>query len=160
VDPSKRPTATVVVPEITRRLSGIPGLSVYLQNPPAIRVGGRSSKALYQYTLQSSDINALYAAAAKMVAALHMLKTVTDVTTDLPQHQTPTVLVRSTQRASSLGITPLSLENSLAEAYNEQQASTIYTPTNEYMGGAEVEPNAQKDVSDLENLYIRTSSGH
>jgi len=40
VDPSKRPTATVVVPEITRRLSGIPGLSVYLQNPPAIRVGG------------------------------------------------------------------------------------------------------------------------
>jgi HAE1 family hydrophobic/amphiphilic exporter-1 len=159
VDPTKRPAATVIVPEITKRLSGIPGLTVYLQNPPAIRVGGRSSKALYQYTLQSSDINELYAGAAKMVAALHQLKTVTDVTTDL-LNTNPTVLVQiDRQRAATLGITPLSLENSLAEAYNEQQASTIYTPTNEYWVVLEVLPSAQKDMSDLENLYIRTSSG-
>ncbi len=86
-DPAKRPSASVVVPEITRRLSGIPGLAVYLQNPPAIRIGGRTSKALYQYTLRGSDINELYASAASWSAALQKLKTVTDVP---PTCSTPT----------------------------------------------------------------------
>jgi HAE1 family hydrophobic/amphiphilic exporter-1 len=159
VDPSKRPAADVCVAEITKRLSGIPGLAVYLQNPPSIRIGGRSSKALYQYTLQGSDINDLYSAAATLVAELRKMKTVTDVTTDL-LNTNPTVLVQiDRQRAGSLGITPQSMENTLAEAYNEQQASTIYTATNEYWVVMEVLPNAQKDMSDLENLYIRTSSG-
>jgi HAE1 family hydrophobic/amphiphilic exporter-1 len=159
VDPSKRPPADVCVAEITKRLSGIPGLAVYLQNPPSIRVGGRSSKALYQYTLQGSDINDLYGAAAKMVAVLQKLKTVTDVTTDL-LNTNPTVLVEiDRQRASSLGITPLTLENTLAEAYNEQQASTIYTATNEYWVVMEVLPSAQTDESDLENLYVPTRTG-
>jgi hydrophobic/amphiphilic exporter-1 (mainly G- bacteria), HAE1 family len=159
VDPSKRPAADVCVAEITKRLSGIPGLAVYLQNPPSIRIGGRSSKALYQYTLQGSAITDLYGAAAKLVAALRTMKTVTDVTTDL-LNTNPTVLVQiDRQRAASLGITPQAMENTLAEAYNEQQASTIYTATNEYWVVMEVLPNAQKDISDLENLYIRTSSG-
>jgi len=159
VDPTKRPPADACVAEITKRLSGIPGLAVYLQNPPSIRIGGRSSKALYQYTLQSADINELYAAAAKMVTQLHQLKTVTDVTTDL-LNTNPTVLVQiNRQRAASLGITPLVLENTLAEAYNEQQASTIYTATNEYWVVMEVLPSAQRDMSDLENLYVRTTSG-
>ncbi len=92
VDPSKRPAADVCVEEITHRLSGIPGLAVYLQNPPSIRVGGRNSKALYQYTLQSSDINELYANALKLVTVLQKLPTITDVTTDL-LNTNPTVLV-------------------------------------------------------------------
>jgi hydrophobic/amphiphilic exporter-1 (mainly G- bacteria), HAE1 family len=159
VDPTKRPPADVCVQEITRRLSGIPGLAVYLQNPPSIRIGGRSSKALYQYTLQSSDVNALYAAAAQLTNALRRLKTVTDVTTDLLNNN-PTVLVKiERQRAAALGITPRALESALAEAYNEQQVSTIYTATNEYWVVMEALPTAQRDLADLENLYIRSRSG-
>ena len=159
VDPAKRPSADVCVAEITQRLSGIPGLAVYLQNPPSIRIGGRSSKALYQYTLQSSDINELYASALKLVGVLQKLKTITDVTTDL-LNTNPTVLVQiDRQRAATLGITPAVVENTLADAYNEQQVSTIYTPTNEYWVVMEVLPSAQTDMTDLENLYVRTSNG-
>jgi HAE1 family hydrophobic/amphiphilic exporter-1 len=159
VDPSNRPPADVCVEEITNRLSSIPGLAIYLQNPPSIRVGGRNSKALYQYTLQSSDISELYANALKLTTVLQKLPTITDVTTDL-LNTNPTVLVQiDRQRAGSLGITPLMLENTLAEAYNEQQASTIYTATNEYWVVMEVLPSAQEDITDLRNLYIPTISG-
>jgi HAE1 family hydrophobic/amphiphilic exporter-1 len=159
VDPTKRPPANVCVAEITRRLSGIPGLAVYLQNPPSIRIGGRTSKALYQYTLQSSDINELYGGAGKLVSQLRKLKTVTDVTTDLLNNN-PTVIVKiDRERAATLGITPQAMENALAEAYNEQQVSTIYTETNEYWVVLEALPSAQRDVSDLENLYIRSRTG-
>ena len=90
---------------------------------------------------------------------LRKLKTVTDVTTDL-LNTNPTVLVQiDRQRAATLGITPAVLENTLAEAYNEQQASTIYTATNEYWVVMEVLPSAQTDITDLENLYVHTSTG-
>jgi len=159
VDPTKRPPADVCVAEITRRLSGIPGLAVYLQNPPSIRIGGRTSKALYQYTLQSSDIHELYSGAGKLVSQLRKLKTVTDVTTDL-LNSNPTVIVKiDRERAATLGITPQAMEDALAEAYNEQQVSTIYTETNEYWVVLEALPSAQRDVSDLENLYIRSRTG-
>ena len=159
VDPSKRPAADAVVAEITRRLSGIPGLSVFLQNPPSIRIGGRSSKALYQYTLQSSDITELYGATGKFMTALRKLSTITDVTTDL-LNTNPTITVKiDRQRAASLGITPQVMENALAEAYNEQQVSTIYTATNEYWVVLEALPSAQRDISDLANLYIRSRTG-
>jgi HAE1 family hydrophobic/amphiphilic exporter-1 len=155
----QRPSADVCVPQITKRLSGIPGLSVYLQNPPSIRIGGRTSKALYQYTLQSSDIDALYAGTAKLQAAMMKLPQITDVTSDLLNTNPQVTIVIDRERAGSLGITPLQIEKTLSSAYNEQQISTIYTTSNEYWVVMEVIPDAQRNISDLSNLYINTTSG-
>ncbi len=159
VDPTKRPSADVCVAEITRRLSGIPGLAIYLQNPPSIRIGGRTSKALYQFTLQSSDIDELYTNAALLLTHLKKVPLITDVTTDL-LNANPQVTVRiDRQRAASLGVTPSIIETSLAQAYNEQQVSTIYTTSNEYWVVMELLPSTQRDIPSLNDLYVRTSTG-
>jgi HAE1 family hydrophobic/amphiphilic exporter-1 len=155
----QRPSADVVVPEITHRLSVIPGLAVYLQNPPSIRIGGRTSKALYQYTMQSSDIDALYAGTAKLQAALRKIPLITDVTSDLLNTNPQVTIVIDRDRAGSLGITPLQIEKTLSDAYNEQQVSTIYTTSNEYWVVMEVLPAAQRNISDLASLYVNTNSG-
>jgi hydrophobic/amphiphilic exporter-1 (mainly G- bacteria), HAE1 family len=154
-----RPSADSCVAEITRRLGGIAGFRVYLQNPPSIRIGGRTSKALYQYTLQSGDIDQLYASSIKLTAALQKVKLITDVTSDLLNTNPQVAIQIDRTRASSLGITPLSIEQALANGYNEQQISTIYTASNEYYVLMEVAPPAQRDIADLSKMYVHSGAG-
>jgi HAE1 family hydrophobic/amphiphilic exporter-1 len=155
----KRPPADKMVQELTRRLSGIPGLQGFVQNPPSIRIGGRGSKTLYQYTLQGHDVATLYAGAQKMQLAMRGLKQVTDVTSDL-QNKNPVVNVRiQRNRAAMLGVTPLAIERAMASAYSEQQASTIYTATNEYWVVLQIADKDQADINALSKLYITSRTG-
>ncbi|HTS87474.1 MAG TPA: efflux RND transporter permease subunit [Gemmatimonadales bacterium] len=157
--PAQRPPADVVVAELSHRLAGIPGLSVFIQNPPSIRIGGRSSKSLYQFTLQGSDVTTLYESAAQLLERLRKLSLITDVTTDM-LNANPTVTVRIDRaRAASLGVTPAAIEAALANAYNEQQVSTIYTPANEYWVVLGLQPKDQLDENALARLYVPTTGG-
>ena len=158
-DPKVRPSADACVQEITRRVSGIPGFRLYLQNPPSIQIGGRSSKALYQYTLQGPDIEILYSSALKLMTELQKLPLITDVTSDL-LNRNPQVTVRIDRaKAAPLGLTPASIENALAEGYNAQQVSTIYTAVNEYWVVLEMAPRFQSSPLDLNKLYISGTHG-
>ena len=148
-----------MVQQLTRRLNGIPGLQVFVQNPPSIRIGGRGSKTLYQYTIQGLDVQELYAAAQKLATAMRGLPLITDVTSDL-QNKNPIVTVKiQRDRAAMLGVTPLAIMRTLASAFSEQQASTIYTPTNEYWVLLQIRPQDQADISALSKLYITSRTG-
>ena len=155
----ERPSADAMVAELTKLTAGIPGLAVYFQNPPAIRIGGRSAKSQYQFTLQGNDIDTLYAEAGKLMVALEKLPQLSGVTSDL-LNRAPILRVHiDRQRALSLGVTPASIEQALANAYNEQQVSTIYTPTNEYWVVMETVPGAQSDANALGRFYVPGSGG-
>jgi hydrophobic/amphiphilic exporter-1 (mainly G- bacteria), HAE1 family len=154
-----RPSADDMVHELTRLESGIPGLAVYFQNPPAIRIGGRSAKSQYQFTLQGNDIDTLYAEAGKLMGVLEKLPQLSGVTSDL-LNRAPILRVHiDRQRALSLGVTPASIEQALANAYNEQQVSTIYTPSNEYWVVMETVPNAQTGANALNGFFVPGSGG-
>jgi HAE1 family hydrophobic/amphiphilic exporter-1 len=143
-----------MVAELTRRMSGIPGLSVFFTNPPVIRIGGRSTKTLYQFTLRGSDIAILYSEATKLLNVLTAEPMLTGVTSDL-LNRSPILNVKIDRaRALALGVSPSAIENALANAYNQQQVSTIYTATNEYWVVMETVPSAQLDASALEKFYV------
>jgi HAE1 family hydrophobic/amphiphilic exporter-1 len=155
----QRPPADKLVPILMRKLGGIPGLQVFIQNPPSIRIGGRGSKTLYQFTLKGSDITSLYAEANKLLTALRQDSLLTGVTSDL-LNVNPVVKIRiNRQRAASLGVTPAGIENALANAYNQQQVSTIYTPSNEYWVVMETVPRAQLDANVLYQFYVPGAGG-
>ncbi len=155
----QRPPADVMVNELTRRLSGIPGLAVYFQNPPAIRFGGRSAKAQYQFTLEGNNIDTLYAEAGKLMARMQQMPLLTSVTSDL-LNRAPILQVHiDRNRALALGVTPASVEQALADAFNQQQVSTIYTPTNEYWVVMEAVPEAQVDANALKRFYVSAPGG-
>ncbi|MES2180098.1 MAG: efflux RND transporter permease subunit [Gemmatimonadota bacterium] len=155
----QRPSADQMVASLTRRLSSIPGINGFVQNPPAIRIGGRGSKTLYQFTLQGSDVASLYAGAQKLQQAMRNLPLVTDVTSDV-QNRNPLITVHILRdRAAMLGVTPLSIQRTLAASYSEQQASSIYTPTNDYWVVLQLDPKGQTDISSLEKVYITSSRG-
>jgi HAE1 family hydrophobic/amphiphilic exporter-1 len=155
----RRLDADGVARELTRKLAVVPGLRVFIQNPPSINVGGRRSKSEYQFTLQGSDIDELYTGAQRMEARMHELPGLTDVTSDL-QIKNPQVQVSiNRDRAASLGIDMTQIEEALYNAYGSRQISTILTPNNQYFVIMELLPQYQKDLSALNLLHISGRSG-
>ncbi len=149
-----RPSADDMVHELTRKMSGIPGLQVFVTNPPAIRIGGRGSKSSYQYTLRGPDITSLYSEATKLMTTLQDDPLLNSVTSDLLNRSPILTIHIDRQRALSLGVSPSAIENALADAYNQQQVSTIFTPTNEYWVVMETVPSAQLDATALEHFFV------
>jgi len=155
----QRLPADQVIRELTPKLMSVPGIKTYLSLPQSIRIGGRPTKTLYQFTLQSADIDALYDNAAKLEGVLRGLPKLQDVTSDL-QIKNPQVSVRiDRDRATSLGVTVQQIEQALYDAYGSRQVSTIYTPNNQYWVILELVPEYQRDPSALQLLYLRSQKG-
>ncbi len=155
----KRLDADAIVNELRPKLTSVPGMNVFMQVPPAIQIGSRNAKSLYQFTMQSPDIKTLYPAAEAMETKMRNISQIQDVTSDL-QISNPQVNVQiDRDRAASLGITPNQIETTLYDAYGERQVSTIYTPNNEYWVVMEVLPQYQRDANSLGTLYVKSSTG-
>ena len=155
----KRLSADEIVNELRPKLSGVPGMNVFMQVPPAIQIGARNSKSQYQFTLQSPDIATLDSAAKRMEARMRGIQEIQDVTSDL-QIANPQVNVAiDRDRAASLGVTAQQIESALYDAYGSRQVSTIYTPNNQYMVVMELQPQFQRDINALRMLYVRSQKG-
>jgi HAE1 family hydrophobic/amphiphilic exporter-1 len=156
---SQRRSVDEVIRRLQPRLASVPGIRVFLQNPPVIRVGGRVAKSLYQFTLQSTDVAALYPAAQQLEAKLRALPELEDVTSDLQIRNPQVNLQIDRDRASALGVTSQQIEDALYDAYGSRQVSTIYTPDNQYWVILELLPERQRDMSALQQLHIRGAGG-
>ena len=155
----KRLSADEIVNELRPKLAGIPGMNVFMQVPPAIQIGARSAKSLYQFTMQSPDIGLLDSSATVMESKMRELPELRDVTSDL-QIANPQVNVAiDRERAASLGVTAQQIEGALYDAYGSRQVSTIYTPNNQYMVVMELKPEFQRDINALKMLYVRSQKG-
>ncbi|HET8575709.1 MAG TPA: efflux RND transporter permease subunit [Methylomirabilota bacterium] len=156
---SERPSAEEIVQDLRGKLNGVPGINVYPQILPTIRIGGQLTKGLFQYTLQDADTQVLYRWAPVLYEKIRSLPGFLDVNSDL-QITSPQVLVEiDRDKASAMGVTADQIESALNNAYGAPQVSTIYTPTNQYWVMMELLPEYQRDPAALSMLYIRASSG-
>jgi HAE1 family hydrophobic/amphiphilic exporter-1 len=154
---SERPHVDQIAQELRPVVGGIPGINVYLQNPPLIRIGGQLTKSQYQYTVQSPDTQELYATAPKLESALKQSKLLQDVTSDLLMKNPQVNVEIDRDKASVLGVSATQVEDALYTAYSSRQISTIYAPNNAYRVVMEVLPEYQRDPSALPLLYIRSN---
>jgi len=155
----ERPSADEMVRMLSRETADIPGISVYWQNTPIVQLGGRTAKALYQYTLQGADLEVLYPAAQAMEAKLRTLPALTDISTDLLIRNPQATIAIDRDHASRLGVSAEQIEQALYNAYGSRQISTIYTPNNQYWVIMELLPEFQTDLSALDLLYVRSRAG-
>jgi HAE1 family hydrophobic/amphiphilic exporter-1 len=152
-------SADDVIRELQPKLARVPGIRAYLQNPPVISVGGRVAKSQYQFTLLSTDIPALYDGANALLARLQQEPDLQDVTSDL-QIRNPQVEVKiDRDRAASLGVTALQVEQALYSAYGSAQVSTVYTANDQYWVIMELMPQFQRDPSALALLSVHSKTG-
>jgi HAE1 family hydrophobic/amphiphilic exporter-1 len=153
------PDINEVLQELRAKLQGIPGISVYLRNPPPIQIGGQVTNSPYQVTLQSPDTEELYRVATDFEQKMETLPILQDVTSDL-QIRNPQVNVNiDRDKASALGVTAAQVEDALYTAYGQRQVSTIYAPNDEFWVVMELEDQYQKDPTALSLLYVRSSTG-
>jgi HAE1 family hydrophobic/amphiphilic exporter-1 len=148
-------TADEVIEELRPKLAAVPGIRVYLQNPPAIRIGGYQTRSLYQYTLQDPDTEELYRVAPQFEERMRKIPGLQDVTSDL-QIRNPQVNVSlDRDKIAALGLTVDQVESALTNAYGSRQVSTIFAPNNQYQVVMQVAPEFQRDPSALSLLYVK-----
>ena len=148
-----------VISGLRPKLAQVPGIRVFLQNPPPIRIGGLVSRSLYQYTLQSPDTQELYKYAPILLEKIKALPGLVDVTTDLELRNPQVTVEIDRDKAAVLGLTAEQIEDGLYTAYGTRQISTIFTPNNDYQVIMEVKPEYQRDPAALSLLHIRSGSG-
>jgi HAE1 family hydrophobic/amphiphilic exporter-1 len=152
-------SADQVVEELRPKLSREPGIRAFIQNPPSINIGGRSSRSLYQVTLQGTSTADLNGAVRLLEKNMREVQSIQDVNSDL-QVNTPQINVDiDRKQASALGVTVQQIQTTLGDAFGVRQISTIYKSTNEYQVILEVKPEYQQDPSALGRLYIHSSTG-
>jgi len=152
-------SADEVVHSLRQKLMGLPGMKVYLQNPPLIRIGGRFAKSQYQFTIQSPDTNELYRWAPIFEERMKALETIVDVSSDLQLKNPEVRVLIDRDKAAALGVSAEQIEDALYSAYGSRQVSTIYAPNNDYKVIMELLPEYQRDPAALSMLYIRSTSG-
>jgi hydrophobic/amphiphilic exporter-1 (mainly G- bacteria), HAE1 family len=152
-------TADQIIDELRPKLSQVPGVRVYLTNPPAIRIGGFQSRSQYQYTLQDPDTAELYRVAPQFEAALHNVAGIEDVNSDL-QIKNPQITVDvDRDQVAALGLSVDQVESALTLAYGSSQVSQIFAPNDEYQVIMQVAPQYQQDPAALSMLYVQAPSG-
>jgi HAE1 family hydrophobic/amphiphilic exporter-1 len=134
-------------------------MKVYIQNQPALRIGGMTTKSQYQYSMLDADMDELLKWVPPMVEKLRATPGFEDVNTDLTLN-TPKVHVDiNRDRAAQLGINASQVEDALFTAYGSRQVSTMYAPSDQYAVIMELEPRFQRDPTALGMLNVRSSSG-
>jgi HAE1 family hydrophobic/amphiphilic exporter-1 len=157
-------SADELIRDLRPKLARVPGIRVSLQNPPVIRVGGRLSRSLYQFTLQSPDAPELYRSAAVLEERLRALPDFRDVASDLQLKNPQLQVILDREKASTMGVTAQGIsqravEEAFQNSYATRQVSTVNTPNNQYQVIVELDPKFQNDPSALSQLYIRSTTG-
>ncbi len=148
-------TPDQIIQRLRPKLAQVPGIKVYMQNPPVIRIGGQVTAAQYQYTLQSTDLDELYQWTGTLTQKIRQLPGFVDVTNNL-NNLSPVVGVEvDRDKLGALGLTFAQVEDALQSAFSARQVSTIYGSTAQYQVILEVDPAYQADPQMLSRLYVR-----
>jgi multidrug efflux pump len=152
-------TADVILNRLRPKTSKVPGVQLYLQASQELNIGGRSSATQYQYTLTADTTKELDEWAPKMMAAMQQLPELKDIATDQQDKGLEANLVIDRDTASRLGVSALAIDSTLSDAFGQRQVSTTYMPLNQYHVVMEVAQSYQDDPADLDNIYVKSTTG-
>lgn len=154
-----RVSSTEVIQRLYPKLAQIPGINVYLKNVPLIDLAvGVSSKGMYQYTLRSTEVDALYRSADKLLAKMRAEPMFQGVSTDL-ERKTPEVNIEILRdQAYALGVDARDIEQTLLTAFSGSRVNRIQTPIDQFDVVVEVKRKFQEQPIDLREIYVRSST--
>jgi hydrophobic/amphiphilic exporter-1 (mainly G- bacteria), HAE1 family len=153
-------TADEVIQELRRPFAGgALGLRVFMNNPPAINIGGLVGNADYQMVLQGSNLKTLYAEAQEFETRLRETDFLREVSTSLELRNPEIQINILRDRAAVLGVSPQQVETALYNAYGGRQISTLYGATDQYLVLLELDSRFQRNINALRSLYVQSSTG-
>jgi multidrug efflux pump len=150
-------SAADVINRLRPKLNRLPVASAFLQAAQDLRIGGRSANALYQYTIQSDNVQDLSKWGPILLAGMQKLRGFQDVSSDAQNDGLEELLTYDRPTAARLGLTPSSLDSALSGAFGQSQVSLIYTQLNQYYVVLEVAPPYWQSPEGLNNIYLNTA---
>ena len=153
----RKVSAADVINRLRPKLNRLPVASAFLQAAQDLRIGGRSSNAMYQYTIQSDNVEDLSHWGPILLAGMQKIPGFQDVSSDAQNSGLQELISYDRPTAARLGITPQSLDQSLYSAFGQSQVSIIYTQLNQYYVVLEVAPQYWQSPDGLKNIYLNTS---
>ena len=154
----RKVSAAAIIDRLRPKLSRLPVASAFLQAAQDLRIGGRSSNAMYQYTIQSDSVEDLAHWGPILLAGMQKIPGFQDVSSDAQNSGLQELISYDRSTAARLGITPQSLDQSLYSAFGQSQVSIIYTQLNQYYVVLEVAPQYWQSPDGLKNIYLNTAS--
>jgi HAE1 family hydrophobic/amphiphilic exporter-1 len=148
-----------VVEGLRKKVRAVAGINVFMRPVQNLQLGGRASKAQFQYILQSVKADELNTWASKLQDRLRSDPLFRDVTSDAQLRALQAQLHIDRDRANTLGVSVQAIRSALFSAFGERQVSTIFLPTDSYQVIMEVAPDDKLDESALSGVYVRSSSG-
>jgi multidrug efflux pump len=152
-------TADQIIQRLRPKLTPVPGASMFMQAVQDIRVGGRLSNALYQYTLQGDDLQELTQWAPRVLRKLQTLPILMDVNTDQQNRGLEASVNIDRDTAARLGVSARAVDDVLYDAFGQRQVSTIYTELNQYHVVMEVAPRYWQSPETLDDIYVPSTIG-
>jgi hydrophobe/amphiphile efflux-1 (HAE1) family protein len=156
---SERGSMDDVLARLRTNLAKIQGITLYMQAAQDITIGGRVSKTMYQYTLDDADPGELNHWAALFLDRIKAVPGITDVATDQLNAGPMLDITIKREVASTYGILPYTIDNTLDDAFGQRIVSTMYTTLNQYHVIMEVNPKFQHSPEALNGIYVKSSSG-
>jgi multidrug efflux pump len=148
-----------IIARLRRKLSVVPGATLFLTATQDLNIGGRFSNAQFQYTIQSEDLNELNYWAPRILAKLRSLPELRDVNSDQQDKGLAAQVTVDRDTASRLGISPSQVDAALYESFGQAQVSTMYKQLNQYHVVMEVNPKLLPGPDALQNTYVKSSRG-
>jgi hydrophobe/amphiphile efflux-1 (HAE1) family protein len=155
----RKASAEQIINRLRPKFAAIEGAEMFLQPVQDLRFGGRATRSQYLYALSGVDLDALYGAAPKVVAALKKLPQLKDVSSDLEQSALQLNVIVDRDRASTLGLTPQAIDSALYDAYGQRQIAIVYDQSNQYRVVLEALPGEQQDPSQLARVNLPAADG-
>ncbi|KQU80151.1 acriflavine resistance protein B [Mesorhizobium sp. Root695] len=152
-------SADQVISRLSSQLAKTQGITLYMQAAQDITIGGRVSKTQYQYTLADADSNELNHWAPIFLDKLKGLPGIVDVATDQENAGPLLDVTVNREVASSFGILPSTIDNTLDDAFGQRIVSTMFTQLNQYHVVLEVSPEFQYGPEALKDIYLNSSTG-
>jgi len=157
--PPRKVTADQLIARLRPKFEKLVGVKLFLQSIQDFRVGGRSSRTQYQYTLQDADLDELRIWGPKLMDRFRKIPILKDVATDQQTAGLTLALSIDRDSASRLGLSPASVDNTLYDAYGQRQVATTYGLLNQYRVVLETKPEFQVGPESLNDLYVGGPSG-
>jgi hydrophobe/amphiphile efflux-1 (HAE1) family protein len=148
-----------VIARLRTNLARIQGITLYMQPAQDITIGARLNKTQFQYTLNDADAGELNHWAGMFLEKLKAIPSIADVTTDQLNAGPRLDITVNREVASSYGIEPYMIDNTLDDAFGQRIVSTIYTTLQQYHVILEVNPKFQYGPEALSRIYINSASG-
>jgi len=152
-------TAEAILERLRRKTAAVTGVTLAIQSSQDIKIGARSSASQFQYSLTSENLDALDEWAPKLMAAMQKVPELKDVSTDQQNNGLRAQIVIDRDTASRLGVTPLSIDNTLADAFGQRQVATTYMPLNQYHVVMEVAPEFRDNPGALKSIFVKSTTG-